>query len=105
MLRSPVGSYGRRQRWHRIASEMFDFATIMTSAEAVNAQKSSVGERIPKTLRTTADRLVDSLKINSVSEVQRRSRWLVTKRRNVYGEPLARLSNVYFRVAGIPIRF
>jgi hypothetical protein len=29
----------------------------------------------------------------------------MTKRRTVYSEPLAELANVYFRLAGIPIRF
>jgi hypothetical protein len=32
-------------------------------------------------------------------------RRLVIKRRTVYSEPLAELANVYFRMAGIPIRF
>lgn len=83
---------------------MFDFATIVTSSEA-NAEKPSLRKRVPQTLRTTADRLVDSLKINSVSEAERPGGRVVTKRRNVYGEPLARLTNVYFCIAGIPIRF
>lgn len=56
-------------------------------------------------LRNAADRLVDSLKINSVSEQMRRGRRLIEKRRTVYSEPLAELANAYFRMAGIPIRF
>jgi hypothetical protein len=60
---------------------------------------------IPNRLRTAAARLVDSLKINSVAERVRRGRRLVIKRRNGYSEPLAELANVYFRMAGIPIRF
>jgi tRNA A-37 threonylcarbamoyl transferase component Bud32 len=60
---------------------------------------------IPNALSNAATRLVDSLKINSVSEKVRRGRRLVIKRRNGYSQPLADLANVYFRMAGIPIRF
>src|ERR1700756_3001200 len=60
---------------------------------------------IPRTLANAATRLVDSLKINSVSEKIRRGRRVVIKRRNGYSEQLADLSNLYFRMAGIPIRF
>src|SRR5437867_6400744 len=59
----------------------------------------------PEALGNAAARLVDSLKINSVSEKVRRGRRVVIKRRNGYSEPLAALANVYFRMAGIPIRF
>jgi hypothetical protein len=60
---------------------------------------------IPKALSTAAARLVDSLKINSVSEKMQRGHPVIIKRRNGYSEPLAELANVYFRMAGIPIRF
>jgi tRNA A-37 threonylcarbamoyl transferase component Bud32 len=60
---------------------------------------------IPKALSNAAARLVDSLKINSVSEKLRRRRRLIIKRRSPYSEPLAELANVYFCMAGIPIRF
>jgi hypothetical protein len=60
---------------------------------------------IPKALATAAARLVDSLKINSVSEKVRRARQVVIKRRNGYSEQLADLANLYFRMAAIPIRF
>jgi hypothetical protein len=60
---------------------------------------------IPKALANAAARLVDSLKINSVSEKVRRGRRVVIKRRNGYSEQLADLANLYFRMAGIPIRF
>ena len=60
---------------------------------------------IPRALANVATRLVDSLKINSVSEKSRRGRLVVIKRRNGYSEQLADLSNLYFRMAGIPIRF
>jgi tRNA A-37 threonylcarbamoyl transferase component Bud32 len=60
---------------------------------------------IPKGLARAATRLVDSLKINSVVEKVRGGRQLVIKRRNGYSEQLSQLSNLYFRVAGIPIRF
>jgi hypothetical protein len=66
----------------------------------------TLAERLfPETLSNVAARLVDSLKINSVSEKVRRGRRVVIKRRNGYSEPLAELANVYFRMAGIPIRF
>ena len=60
---------------------------------------------IPKALANAATRFVDSLKINSVSEKIRRGRRVVIKRRNGYSEQLADLANLYFRMAGIPIRF
>jgi hypothetical protein len=84
---------------------MSDFATNMAWAQPLIRQKETLSQRVPKTLRDAADRLVDSLKINSVSELERRGRRLVHKRRNLYSEPLAQLTNVYFRIAGIPIRF
>ncbi len=59
----------------------------------------------PNALSNAAARLIDSLKINSTSEKVRRGRRIVVKRRNGYSEPLAELANVYFRMAGIPIRF
>lgn len=60
---------------------------------------------IPQALSDAAARFVDSLKINSVSEKVRRGRRVVIKRRNSYGEQLADLANLYFRMASIPIRF
>jgi hypothetical protein len=60
---------------------------------------------IPKALARAATRLVDSLKINSVVEKARGGRRLVIKSRNGHSEQLAHLSNLYFRVSGIPIRF
>jgi hypothetical protein len=84
---------------------MSGLVDVMTSAEPVSPEKESLGRRIPEALRNAADRLVDSLKVNSVSEQVRRGRPLVIKRRNVYSDPLAELANVYFRMAGIPIRF
>jgi hypothetical protein len=84
---------------------MSGLVTIMASAQAVSPKKESLGQRIPKALRSAADRLVDSLKVSSLSEQVVRGRPLVIKRRNVYSKPLAELTNVYFRMAGIPIRF
>ena len=79
--------------------------TTTTSAKRGFSDKESWGPPIPEALRNAADRLVDSLKINSVSEQVRRGRRLVIKRRTLYSEPLAELANVYFRIARIPIRF
>lgn len=84
---------------------MSGLITIMTSAQPVSPETESLGRRIPKALRKAADRLVDSLKVNSVSEQARCGRRLMIKQRTVYSEPLAELANVYFRMAGIPIRF
>jgi hypothetical protein len=84
---------------------MSGLVNVMTSADPVSPEKESFGRRIPKALRNAADRLVDSLKVNSVSERVRRGRRLINKQRTVYSEPLAELANVYFRMAGIPIRF
>jgi hypothetical protein len=68
--------------------------------------EANLAERLfPEALSNAATRLVDSIKINSVSEKVRRGRRVVIKRRNGYSEQLAELTNLYFRVAGIPIRF
>jgi hypothetical protein len=84
---------------------MSGLITIATSAQPISPEEESLGRRIPKALRNAADRLVDSLKVNSVSEQMRRGRRIINKRRTVYSEPLAELANAYFRMAGIPIRF
>ena len=77
----------------------------MDPSQQVFHQEDAPARLIPKALSNAAARLVDSLKINSVSEKVRRGRRVVIKRRNGYSEPLAELANVYFRMAGIPIRF
>jgi|ERR1700693_5052941 hypothetical protein len=59
---------------------------------------------VPQSLAGVASRLVEAIAINSVSERKRR-RTLVIKRRNLHSEQLADLTNFYFRVANIPIRF
>jgi hypothetical protein len=60
---------------------------------------------IPDGLADAATTLVDALKINSTSEKVRRGRRVVVKRRNIYGEQLADLANLYFHMSSIPIRF
>jgi hypothetical protein len=84
---------------------MSSLTNIMTSPQGVFLEKESLEQRVPKSLSNAAARFVDSLKINSVSERVRRGRPLVIKRRLMYGGALAELTNVYFRMAGIPIRF
>lgn len=84
---------------------MSGFTDVMTSMEPVFPEKESLRRRIPEALRNAADRLVDLLKVNSICEQVRHGRPLVIKRRNVYSEPLAELTNAYFRMAGVPIRF
>src|SRR5215216_1687729 len=84
---------------------MSTLITMMTLRQRVSPEKESLRRRIPKALSNAAVRLVDSLKINSVSEQVRRGRRLMIKQRMLYSEPLAELANMYFRMAGIPIRF
>src|SRR5216117_4498630 len=60
---------------------------------------------VPQALTNAAATFVDSLKISSTSEKSRRGRRVVIKRRNIYGEQLADLANLYFRMSSIPIRF
>ena len=59
----------------------------------------------PRGLATVATRLVEAIAINSISEKKRGRRRFVVKRRNLHSEQLADLTNLYFRVANIPIRF
>jgi len=66
----------------------------------------SLAEKLmPEALSNAAARFVDSLKINSISETIRRGRLVVIKRRHAYGERLTELANLYFRMAGLSIRF
>src|SRR6266540_89507 len=60
---------------------------------------------IPQVLVNAATTFVDSLKLSSVSEKVRRGRRVVLKRRQIYGDQLADLANLYFRMSNIPIRF
>jgi len=60
---------------------------------------------IPQALTDAAATFVDSLKISSTSEKVRRGQRVVIKRRNIYGEQLADLANLYFSISSIPIRF
>jgi hypothetical protein len=59
----------------------------------------------PRELANVATRLVEAVAINSVWEKKRGTRTLVVKRRNLHSEQLADLTNLYFNVANIPIRF
>lgn len=59
----------------------------------------------PFSLANVATKLVEAIAINSISEKVRRKRPVVVKRRNIHSEQLADLTNLYFRVADIPIRF
>src|SRR5207302_10087324 len=60
---------------------------------------------VPSGLANVATRLDAAIAMNSVSEKARRGRTLVVKRRNIHSEQLADLTNLYFRMADIPIRF
>lgn len=59
----------------------------------------------PRGLADVASRLVEAIAINSISEKKRGGRTVIVKRRNLHSEQLADLTNLYFRVANIPIRF
>ncbi len=59
----------------------------------------------PLGLANVATRLVEAIALNSVWEKRRGGRVVVYKRRNLHSEQLADLTNLYFRVANIPIRF
>src|SRR5437870_3507327 len=60
---------------------------------------------VPSVLANAATAVVDSLKINSISEKIRHGRRMVVKRRNGLSEQLAEMANLYFRWSDIPIRF
>jgi hypothetical protein len=59
----------------------------------------------PQNLGNVATKLVEAIAINSIAEKSRGKRTVILKRRNIHSEQLAELTNLYFRVAGIPIRF
>ena len=60
---------------------------------------------VPQKLASVASRLVEAIALNSISEKKRGGRNVIVKRRNLHSEQLADLTNLYFRVANIPIRF
>jgi len=59
----------------------------------------------PLELANVATKLVEAIAINSVWEKKRGGQTFVVKRRNLHSEQLADLTNLYFRMANIPIRF
>jgi hypothetical protein len=59
----------------------------------------------PRGLRDVASSLVEAIAINSVWKEKRGGKTLVVKRRNLHSGQLADLTNLYFSVANIPIRF
>src|SRR5437660_2475480 len=59
----------------------------------------------PLGLANVATRLVEAIAINSITEKTQRGRRVIVKRRNLHSEQLADLTNLYFRMADIPIRF
>jgi hypothetical protein len=60
---------------------------------------------VPQGIDNAAAAVVESLKINSISEKSRRGHKIVVKRRNRHSQQLAEMANLYFRWADIPIRF
>jgi hypothetical protein len=59
----------------------------------------------PKAVRDFAAAAVDFLKMNSVAEKFRHGKPVVVKTRNPGSEQIADSANLFFRLAGIPIRF
>jgi hypothetical protein len=66
---------------------------------------SLVESLVPRGLADVATRLVEAIAINSLNEKVRRGRTVIVKRRNLHSEQLADLTNLYFKMADIPIRF
>src|SRR5437879_10138495 len=66
---------------------------------------SLVESLVPQGLANVATKLVEAIAINSISEKVRRSRGVIVKSLNLHSEQLADLTNLYFRMADIPIRF
>lgn len=60
---------------------------------------------VPRQLSNAATALVASLRINSVSEQNRRNGQIVVKCRNGHSEQIAEMANLYFSWTGLPIRF
>jgi tRNA A-37 threonylcarbamoyl transferase component Bud32 len=66
---------------------------------------SLVENLVPQNFGTIAAKLVEAIAINSISEKARRHDTVVLKHRNFHSGQLTDLTNLYFRAAGIPIRF
>jgi hypothetical protein len=81
--------------------------TTANKMEMLNGENgTTLAERLlPQSLSNAATTLVESLKINSISEKLRRNRPVVVKRRNLHSEQVAEMANLYFSWAGLPIRF
>ena len=60
---------------------------------------------VPNILANAASSVIESLKINSISEQVRSARRMVIKRRNSHSARLAEMANLYFSWSDIPIRF
>jgi len=68
-------------------------------------QSTLMDSLMPSGFAHAATAFVESLKINSISEVVRRGRKVVLKHRNAYGEQMAEMANLYFRLAKLSIRY
>jgi len=66
---------------------------------------SLVENLVPQNLATVATRFIEAIAINSISEKVFRHDTVVVKHRNFHSGQLTDLTNLYFRAAGIPIRF
>jgi len=86
-----------------ILSEGAALVENLVSAGLITAASKII--EAPRGLATVATRLVEAIAINTVWEKKRGGATVVLKRRNLHSEQLADLTNLYFRVANIPIRF
>jgi len=72
---------------------------------ALESRARLTGGFVPEALAHAASAVVESLKVNSISEQVRRGRPVVLKHRNGHSEQLAEMANLYFRWSDLPIRF
>src|SRR6266581_3910464 len=86
------------------AAIQVDLSSRFATAQRLITAASKLAEA-PLGLAEVATRLVEALAINSITEKARRGRRVIVKRRNLHSEQLADLTNLYFHMAEIPIRF
>ena len=60
---------------------------------------------LPERISNAVTGLIESLKINSVSEEFRRKRRVIVKHRNIAAEQITEMANLYFSWTGLPLRF
>lgn len=89
----------------RLKLEILENGTALVQNLVPRNLASVATSLVPQSLANVATKLVETISINSISKKVRQNRPLIVKRRNFHSEHLAELTNLYFRVADIPIRF